>query len=157
MICLEDEQTKTGEARILPLPSVSVDMLRPIKPKTGQVFSGTNLRTEWARACAAVGFGKTEEMKPRKKDGFPWTRYTGLNVHDLRRSAVRNLVDAGAAERIAMRITGHKTREVFDRYHIVSTEDVSNVMRKVESASLANGAKLVQNGAVGGRKLLMGL
>jgi hypothetical protein len=56
-----------------------------------------------------------------------------------------------------MRITGHKTRAVFDRYHIVSTEDVSNAMRKLESASLANGAKMVQNAAVDGRKLLMGL
>jgi integrase len=156
-IRLEDDQTKNGEARILPLPSILVDMLKIIEPKAGQVFSSTNLRTEWASACASVGLGKTEEMKPRTKDGFTWTRYTGLHVHDLRRSAVRNLINAGVPERIAMRITGHKTRAVFDRYHIVSTEDVSNAMRKLESASLANGAKMVQNRLTDGGKLLMGL
>ena len=144
-IRLEDDQTKTGEPRIVPLPSMLIDMLKPTNPKKGQVFCGTNLRREWARACEAVGLGKTERMEPKTKDGFKWTRYTGLHVHDLRRSAVRNLVNAGVPERVAMRITGHKTRAVFDRYHIVSAEDVSNAMRKLETASLVNGAKKVQS------------
>jgi integrase len=58
-IRLEDDQTKKGEARILPLPSVLVDMLKTVKPKRGMVFSGTNLRTGWANACTAVGLGQT--------------------------------------------------------------------------------------------------
>ena len=151
-IRLEDDQTKTGEARILPLASVLVDMLKQVKPKTGLAFSATNLRTEWANACAAVGLGQTEEMEPRTKDGFSWTRYTGLHVHDLRRSAVRNLVNAGVPERVAMRITGHKTRAVFDRYHIVSIVDLSEAMRKLESASLGNGESLVRVGGAEARK-----
>jgi len=144
-IRLEDEQTKTGEARIVPLPAVLVEMLGKVKHKEGRVFDDTNLRVEWQKACHACKLGKRELVKPEK--GFAWYKYEGLIVHDLRRSAIRNLVNAGVPERVAMRISGHKTRAVFDRYHIVSADDVTAAMRRVETASLkTNGANLVQSG-----------
>lgn len=138
LIRLEDDQTKTGEARIVPLPSVLVTMLENMD-KTGQVFTDTNLRKSWHKACAACGLGRIIEVEGKPYD----PQYEGLTIHDLRRSAIRNLVNAGVSERVAMRISGHKTRAVFDRYHIVNTDDVTAAMQRVETAGLLpNRAKL---------------
>ncbi len=95
--------------------------------ESGPVFDGTNLRKEWQRACAKCGLGTLTEVEGKRDP-----RYAGLIVHDLRRSAIRNLMKAGVNEKVAMAISGHKTRSVFDRYHIVDTEDVVEAMRKVQ-------------------------
>jgi hypothetical protein len=46
-----------------------------------------------------------------------------------------NLARAGVPEKTAMAISGHKTWSVFDRYTIVSTEDITNAMGRVEVSS----------------------
>ena len=115
IIRLEDEQTKSGEARTVPLPDVLVQMLEQVEPKEGAVFKVTDsyIRKEWPKACAAVGLD-------------------GLLIHDMRRSAVKNLMKAGVNQKVAMAISGHKTTSVFDRYHIIDETDVVEAMRKVQ-------------------------
>jgi len=88
-----------------------------------------------------------ENGKPVKDFRVTWAALTesakmpGLLFHDLRRSAVRNMVRRGVTERVAMRISGHKSRSGFDRYNIVSESDPADAALKVESGAKAELAR----------------
>src|SRR5262250_1860035 len=94
----------------------------------GPVFCTTNLRKAWQDACVAAGFGEWEKTPTLKKGCV----YRGVLIHDLRRSAIRNLIRAGVSESVAMKISGHKTREIFQRYNITSTNDLHSAAAAVQ-------------------------
>ena len=85
-----------------------------------------SFKRSWWEACEAVGLG--QRVKDEKKGRPVWD---GKRPHDFRRTAVRNMIRAGVPEKIAMAISGHKTRSVFDRYNIVNERDLEQAARSL--------------------------
>ncbi|MBM3218296.1 MAG: site-specific integrase [Candidatus Rokubacteria bacterium] len=136
-ITLRREESKNKQPRVVPFLVVPDDggltifgalgelVAKRVKARTvagdGARFvfhrNGRRLRDfrgAWEAACVAAG-------RP------------GLLFHDLRRSAERNLVGAGIDQRVAMAVTGHQTIAVFQRYRIVSDDDVKAALQRVQA------------------------
>jgi integrase len=126
LILLEGDQTKNEDPRYLPMPSILIDVLKKVEPKTGFAFPDTNFTKIWRAACVKAGLGKWRDPEDHGKG------YDGLIIHDLRRSAIKQLVESGASESVAMKISGHRSTNVFRRYNIVTTDDVVHAMKNVE-------------------------
>ena len=125
-IRLEPGTTKNNKGRTIPLVADLVEGLWQWKQRTLHRypsypwvchFRGKRLqrvpKKSWNKACERVGL-------------------KGKLFHDLRRTAIRNMVRAGISERVAMAISGHRTRSVFDRYDIVSERDLLLVRNELE-------------------------
>jgi len=124
---LEVGTTKNKDGRVIYLPVFLREVLETQwhdhlahYPECPYVFHryGKRLkdpRVAWQKACLAAGL-------------------SGRIPHDFRRTAVRNMVRAGIPERVAMMISGHKTRAIFDRYHIVSDGDLREAAKRLDEA-----------------------
>jgi integrase len=124
---LEVGETKNDDARTVALPS---DLWEELKQQRA-------IRDKKFPRCRWVFFNhKTGKHIKDFRDA--WDKATskvgleGKLFHDFRRTGVRNLLRAGVPERVAMAISGHKTRTVFDRYNIVDERDIREASEKVQ-------------------------
>jgi integrase len=127
MVSLNAGETKNDQARTVYLDDELKGLLHSLWKKrkddaqlTPHVFlniKGTGrlkrFDKAWKAACEKAGVG-------------------GKIFHDFRRTASRNMVRAGVPERVAMQITGHRTRSVFERYNIVSDQDLKQAAARQE-------------------------
>jgi integrase len=120
IVRIEPGETKNQEGRTIYLEPELLEMMKDLHRKRRldcpYVFhlkgrKVGDFRVVWRRAC--------------REAGVP-----GMLFHDFRRTAIRNMIRAGIPERVAMAISGHKTRAVFDRYNIVSQDDLKEAARK---------------------------
>jgi integrase len=124
VIRLAGGQTKNGKPRTCPFLGNMEDVLLNAKwerdtlwPECPWVFHRlgepiVGFRGAWDAAC--------------RQAGLP-----DLKFHDLRRSSARNLSRAGVPETVIMRITGHRTRAMFDRYNITSEADLADAAERL--------------------------
>ena len=114
VIRLSPARSKTLVGRILPISQPIAEALARRRarrdPTSPLVFHRDGIpvrrwRTAWRTACQAAGVP---------------TRF----LHDCRRTAARNLIRANVPERVAMLLTGHKSRAIFDRYNIIHEQEL---------------------------------
>jgi hypothetical protein len=110
-----------------------IELSQKLKKKGARVYLRDG--TEWEEmGCASC---KSNRFKQ-------W----GKVFHDNRRTAVRNLVRTGTPEGVAMKISGHKTRTIFERYNIVAEEDLRMASERLARAheELTEKAQKIEDG-----------
>ena len=126
VIRLEAEDTKDREPRAVPIIDELSEILRAIPRALHNhhvfLYKGKpirDIRTGLKKACedAHIPYGRFV------KDGFVF--------HDLRRTFNTNMRKAGVAESVIMEITGHSTREMFDRYNTIDVEDTRKAVNQM--------------------------
>ena len=123
--------SKNGHGRMLPLTGALKDLIErrwqareyltreKVTAISPHVFHEAGVpvgdfRKAWASACETA-------------------KVPGRLFHDLRRTAVRNMIRAGVPQTVAMSISGHRTVSMFNRYNITSNDDKREALIRTEA------------------------
>jgi integrase len=122
-LVLHSSDTKSGEPRSFPFGVLPVlaGLLREQRERTSGLERERGRIIPWVFHLDGERLGsfRSAWRSAAKAAGLP-----GLRPHDLRRSAARNLVRAGVAEGVVMKLCGWKTRAMFDRYNVTDERDL---------------------------------
>jgi integrase len=136
LIRLRATHSKNGESRSIAIAGELVALMA--RRREARLIGGTTLaqfvfhrngapiqefRKSWGSACKKAGVNRL--------------------FHDLRRSAVRNMIRSGVPQSIAMKISGHKTASMFRRYDIASEDDLRSAIEAVQRYHEAAQQKIV--------------
>jgi integrase len=138
VLTLRGENAKNGEARSVPLVGELAQIIERRKAVRQVEEKGTVRMVEFIfhRDGQSIGEFRKSWKSACKKAGL-----SGRLFHDLRRSAVRNMTQAGTPQAVAMKISGHKTASMFQRYNIVATDDLRAALQRTEEYREAEAAK----------------
>ena len=132
---LDPGETKNGEGRMFPLTDrlrsvlkAHATMRRVLEAEQSRIIPDLFFHYGGQYAGQRITTFDKAWRKARDRAGLP-----ERIVHDFRRTAVRNLVRSGVREGVAMKMTGHKTRSVFDRYNIVDEKDLSEAGQMLDA------------------------
>lgn len=130
---LDPGKTKNGEGRTFPMTRDLREVLEQQRARTDALQRRLGLVCPYVfhREGHRIRSFRTAFRTACTEAGCP-----GRLLHDFRRTAVRNLVRAGIPERVAMQLTGHKTRSVFERYNIVSAGDLRDAATRLDAATV---------------------
>jgi integrase len=145
---LDAGTTKNGEGRVFPMTADLRALLEERQAEREKLTKAGHI-VPWV-FWRMVADGRGGDTSPRRIISFTkvWQAACkaagcpGRLPHDFRRTAVRNLVRVGIPERVAMTMTGHKTRSVFERYNIVSGGDLKDAARRLDAARPARQSRL---------------
>lgn len=127
VIRLEPEDTKDNEPRTIPMCDKLLEILKGI-PRgihNGHVFL--------YKGKPIAGF--TNALKKAcKKAGILYGRFVkdGFIFHDLRHTFNTYMRKAGVSESVVMEITGHSTRQMFDRYNTIDIDDTRKAIGQLQ-------------------------
>ncbi|MBT3368237.1 MAG: site-specific integrase [Nitrospina sp.] len=126
-ITLEASMTKDNEKRIIPISPSLHETLKGIP----RALHDDHILMFRGKPLDAIGKAL---QRACVKAGIPYGRKTenGFTFHDLRHSFNTNMRKAGVPESVIMAITGHSTREMFDRYNTVDLEDTRQAVNTLE-------------------------